>query len=455
MLILELGFPHGRCYAAQTDEPDRPEWPPHPSRLFSALVAAAHLSQPGLTEDRLKALEWLERQPPPLIDAPVADTDAMPISYVPPGDRNVQAGKDEHPVYRIRKDRHFPMAYILSEPVIRYAWAEEPNQDQLTTLDQLTTSMTHLGTSHSMVLARAYLGQIDQPSHLPNTLGGEFLRVPVAGRLDELIELHQRTDPLVRRPPSGLEPIAAFRNRLRSRSTARPAPFRELQILRLPGLTHSLESTETLARALRRAVMSRLEDPIPAPIHGHEDGPHVGWWPLGDVGHTHAWGRVLGIALALPEALTEADTERLFIALGQVQHHGMRLDDGRDLFPTPLSLEQTPPLALKADTWTRPARVWASVTPVVPDRLPKRPREDQVIRAIADSLLRAGHPNPEQIEPSSHSHFAGAPSAREFASRLPRWHARITFAEPICGPVCAGRLRYFGVGLFRPLEKSA
>ena len=110
MFALEVGFPGGRFYGASADAPAAAEWPPHPSRLYSALVASA-CAGGAMTDQQRAALLWLESQSAPRIEAPMADTRPYPVSYVPPGDCNRQKGKIEHPVFRIRKDRYFPAAY--------------------------------------------------------------------------------------------------------------------------------------------------------------------------------------------------------------------------------------------------------------------------------------------------------------------------------------------------------
>jgi CRISPR-associated protein Csb2 len=51
---------------------------------------------------------------------------------------------------------------------------------------------------------------------------------------------------------------------------------------------------------------------------------------------------------------------------------------------------------------------------------------------------------------SSLSDFTGAPGVHEVPTRVPRFHVRLRFAQPVQGPVLAGRWRHFGVGLFRP-----
>lgn len=53
---LRVSFPSGRYYAARAEDPAMPEWPPHPSRIFSGLVAAAYRSIPGMTAKRRAVL---------------------------------------------------------------------------------------------------------------------------------------------------------------------------------------------------------------------------------------------------------------------------------------------------------------------------------------------------------------------------------------------------------------
>lgn len=71
MLSIELEFLGGRYAASSHHDRTRGEWPPHPARFYSALVAALHENEPVDDEERA-ALEWLERQPPPALDLALA-----------------------------------------------------------------------------------------------------------------------------------------------------------------------------------------------------------------------------------------------------------------------------------------------------------------------------------------------------------------------------------------------
>lgn len=452
MLVVEVSFPGGRCYTASSHAPEAPEWPPHPARLYSALVAAAGHGARGIDAKR-PALEWLEQQAPPVIHAPSANCQTAPTSYVPPADHNTQQKVVEHPLYRSRKPREFPVAYPLGPPVVRYGWDTEIPESVLATLDDLCAQMTHLGTSHSMVVARAYQGPMPNPTLEPGAEGDDYLRIVVPGRLRELEGLHQRKRQEVRRPPSGFEPLGGYRDRSR-RVAAIDGPFETLHVLRLREITYGVESSRVLGRALRNAVLESLEGAPPPAVAGSPECHHVAWLPLADVGHMHARGRVIGLAVALPRDMDSADRVSLLRALGRIQEQGMPLPDGRRVPLTPPDPERLPPVALRPGHWTQPARDWITVTPVIPDRLPRKRNQEARAEAVRDSLVRAGFPVPDSVVPSGRPFWQGTPGIGEYSSaRLPRFHAWVRFPEPVQGPVIAGRMRYFGIGLFRPWEE--
>lgn len=88
MLGLEVNFLTGRFVATAHHDRKTHEWPPHPARLFSALVATwADADLPDPVERQ--ALEWLEKQPPPGIRAPDAIPRKIVSHFVPVNDGTV------------------------------------------------------------------------------------------------------------------------------------------------------------------------------------------------------------------------------------------------------------------------------------------------------------------------------------------------------------------------------
>ena len=71
MLAIEVHLLTGRYAATQYNDRSRAEWPPHPARFFSALVAALHDREP-VDPDELEALRWLESvEPAPDLDVDI------------------------------------------------------------------------------------------------------------------------------------------------------------------------------------------------------------------------------------------------------------------------------------------------------------------------------------------------------------------------------------------------
>ena len=88
MLSIEVNFLTGRFVAAAHHDRNRPEWPPHPARLFSALVAIwADTDQPDPIEKQ--AIEWLETLPAPSIRASDATPRTVATHFVPVNDARI------------------------------------------------------------------------------------------------------------------------------------------------------------------------------------------------------------------------------------------------------------------------------------------------------------------------------------------------------------------------------
>ena len=86
MLVLRIVYLTGRAVATEYNDRDEPEWPPHPARLFSALVAE-HAEAPDPAER--EALLWLEKAAPPSIAATPASVRRTVTHYVPVNDAQV------------------------------------------------------------------------------------------------------------------------------------------------------------------------------------------------------------------------------------------------------------------------------------------------------------------------------------------------------------------------------
>ena len=135
MIALEVELLTGGYRAALPDGLQA-EWPPHPERVYSALVQA--WGDGGNDAAERQALEWLERQHPPAIEAcgpeQVTYRDA-PTVFVPPNDPK---GSDLEalPDRRRRQARSFEVA-VPEEPLVRFSWDGEPPEAVLAGLHAL------------------------------------------------------------------------------------------------------------------------------------------------------------------------------------------------------------------------------------------------------------------------------------------------------------------------------
>lgn len=458
MLQLELAFPLARCFAATHDDPAHPEWPPSPSRVFSALVASAHCRLGGIDDDGLAALQTLEALPPPMIFCPEADISPSPKRYVPVNDllSFTSKKKPSHPARPLHAERYFPAAFMMGEPIVRYLWPEDVSDADLWRLDTLAASLTHVGTSHSMVIGRfSHTELTSMPDLLPDESHPErFLRIPQPGRLAELDRAHAQRGSTLRRPLPCAERLQGYSAGRPPVPDVHPSAHRWLA-WRLRGASWGADTPEPLARSVRRALLALLGDTAPAAAHGHDPScNHLAFLPLSDVGHPHATGRIIGLAIALP-GLAPEDDATLMAALTTL--HSVILPDRQVARLEPVLLSSRLPKALHPSTWCAGragATIWSTVTPVILDRTPKRKTPEAIAEAITRSLVNAGYPAPAEVRVLDRSDFQGAPRALEVSSPYPRYHARVRFDAALCGPVIAGRGRHFGVGLFRPLPQE-
>jgi CRISPR-associated protein Csb2 len=466
MLALEVTLLLGRYVATDFRDRDRPEWPPHPDRLFSALVSAG--CESGLGESARAALLWLESQPPPAMYADERPAVQTPATvYVPVND----PAADLLPQRAERQPRTFPSVAPWVEevgecPSVWFIWPEARPDALLTQLlGAVAENVTYLGSSRSPVRVRLR-DRAPAPNWVPDNSGSALLRVPHKGRLESL-DWHFENG---LRPPAG-----AFQRYHCGGDGAKGAPsesvFSDMVAYRLRGpVAMEVQTTLKLTDVLRAAALRRAQEvggSVPELLSGHDESgrpsarTHAAYIALPFVSDTepHADGRVLGVAVVLPRRLGLDERRHVSRALAKVDHLMVpgvgRLDLDR------LTADVVPPYNLRQGTWAGPARRWASVTPVLLDRFPKRGG-----RGLGTILKRScehvGLPAPDEVVPDRYSPLHGVePSFRYVTRRSMQEKARlythvtVTFAEPVRGPVLLGAGRYFGLGLLRPLREDA
>jgi CRISPR-associated protein Csb2 len=464
------------------------EWPPHPDRVFMAL-AAAHFETDGPQSERA-ALEWLEKLPPPTLATPPATQRHVVTAFVPVNDisapkgrrlsaSSFEQGKALLPEHRPRQARQFPVSIPnttahgeMPTTFLIWRYTEVPAEIGQQ-LGALCRKVTRIG--HSASLVQMWVTDTPPAATLePKDTAPLRLRVPTPGRLRQLEQAYAAG----RRPTSVSWKGYDAPGQVQSRRT--PTSMFDDSLLvfkRVDGTRLDLRSTLRVTAALRGLIMRLGPQPSPEWITGHAfddkptGAPHLAFIPLAEVEHAHAEGRLLGAAVVFPRDV-QAQVSDLLNNLYRVQEEAQRRDraafqlhDG-NIFEWQMDLVMSADHAwsLRPSTWcgtpSHPSVTWATVTPIVLDRFPKRDGDRE--EAIARACSRIGLPRPVEVIAHAVSLLKGVPRTSDFpAARFKigppqriQTHAILRFPEPVLGPVILGSARHRGYGLCRPYRES-
>lgn len=499
-------------YAVATDPANRgqAEWPPHPARVFMAM-AAAHFDTDPTNQEQRAALEWLATLDPPDVTVPLHTMRDVLTVYVPVND---QSGGDAL-IKRSRQPRFFPRVHVGSEP-LRQTWNLQNDlpATHLDALESICRNVTRVGHSSSLVWVRLERDVIVEPTHVPDEYAMEKgLRIAQAGALqrletsfnkssvDAFAELEEQIgaskgkakkqlqEKLKEQFPSGQptsqRPVFSISRGYRSVTTT-PAnnpqsPFDPNFIVLKESddapQTFGLESTAQITDALRKLIMSKSPiQPAPQWVGGHEangdkliSSNHMALIPLAFVGREHADGHLMGVGIVLPRDLPLRKRAEVLSRI---------LFDDKTNEPMPLELKLgkagvwkvvretnlSPKQTLQALTYTAASASWASVTPVLLDRMPKADRvedpgawREEVAGIVSQSCKKIGLPEPIAVRVEKTPFFIGSLRAMPGQGGFPQLrkdkfqvHVQIDFDRSVLGPVLLGAGRFRGYGLMRP-----
>ena len=547
-LTIEIDFLTGKCVAASVSNRDVAEWPPHFGRVFMAMAAACF--ETGESESEVAALEWLEGLPAPMICASDAEERSAVAVYVPVNDKNT-ANKSllqtVPGVTRSKQERSFPTS-IPHDSVVRFHWPDAADaENHLAALNAICSNVIRVGHSSSLVRATAFLDSEPPtegcwvPTRERSAMNsrivgeGEFQRLRAVCNADRIekfgalaIQIETGTTAEKKaakaafeesfgekykaslRPPEPTPPVLGLWQGYVRRGTDSDAAVVDgtyfdsqlIVLAKIDGPNLGIQDTLAVTRQLRNATLAHAvtQPKPPAWLSGHEpdgspiEGPHMAFVALPYVGSAYADGHLMGMALALPKPEFVSPQERgrelgkllldddgepreIELKLGCLGEWVLRLEDA-----------DTPRRSLKNQTWASASKRWASVTPVVLDRFPKKNRTTQrdewfeeVRATIETSCERAGLPRPIQIDIDTTPWHKGSVRAhaktRKSRGRAgddatssvlgdgfppmpsrpgkpvrPQIHVYLEFETPARGPVLLGAGRFLGYGLCRPIK---
>ena len=460
LFSLEAELLMGRIMASSKSERSETEWPPHPARLFSALVSAYEECDLGIVARQ--SLEWLEKLPPPEIyaDPPVpylgSDHRGSADVFVPVNDESAL------PISRKRQPRRFP-AFSPNDPRIWYIWNTGlMDEDHISSLQRIAENVTYLGSSMSPVRVR--IDYSPPPATLaPDKDGKIMIRTVAPGRLKHLEHVYS-----IRVKTSTIQPNLGRVTPYRVLKTTITYPVDSLLqlavLFRLETKNFPIEKLAAIVSTIRKSIMSVYPEPIPEVISGHtpEGGiskaTHLTLTGFPNVGYAHSDGHILGFGLWLPSNTQSNVMDELRRACSGIQSLKLGNLGVIKLNIIRPSQEEDVPLGMRPSIYTEPHAVWASVTPVIFGKFPKKSRIGigrDGGKVIAEMCLEAGLPTPVEIRLGPVSAFKGAGKSSDFVppeKYVNRFKANIVvrFPTPVVGPVILGVGRYLGFGLCKP-----
>lgn len=493
MLALSLTFPAGRYHATPWDRhvnEGAVAWPPEPWRLLRALIATWHHKvkpQGRHSESTLLALIESLAQDLPQYTLPAA-SHSHTRHYMP----QFNASKTTlvfDAFTAVDKDQPLYMAW----PNL-----ELPN-DQSALLDELLAVMGYLGRAESWVEARRVddvpesncnpgsealdtaTGELrgeavtlfaPLPASKYRTLRAGFLTDKKAAKklgetlpdnlLDALsvdtADLRKQgwSQPPAARKVGYLRPVDALRP-VRVIHKAEPQPATTMRFLLIGKPLPRVEDSVRIGELLRMAVMSQAkkqcgEDAVPPIFSGHD-------LPRGNR-HRHAFylpwdanddGRIDRLLLHVPDGMGPAE-RRIVEKLRRIW--------SRDGGEWRLVLESVGDAAIGGAPLAH-ASQWQSVTPYlhpwhrkkgfgVEEQISRECRERGMLEPIAFEPLDEIAVGQQKRRPILFHRFRSKRNLHQPDRTGSFW--RLTFPEPVSGPVALGFGCHFGLGLFGPIE---
>ena len=465
-LTIEVEFLHGTFRAdpdglAHTGRMAGGEWPPAPSRLFAALIAADGTRERCRVTDGSE-LEFLEQLDPPVIHAESSPShQKLQTRYVVRQDGRAKRGSHQEYVARAGVPVHPGVRVSLRNPHVAYVYDAEVPGRTLVALQRRAARVGYLGAADSPVHVRVSAKKSERfggdEGFVPDPEGDVRISVPRAGCTrvwDSLYESWcERGVDVARSHYPALRYQITYRS---PESAVDDVGSGAVAVWLRLRTSISGRRVAALTSVFKKAVLAhydRIHGEPPAVLHGHghvRRGYELArYLALPDAGFPHSRGRIHGLALWLPRECAPGVVQRVRSAAGSVsrlQGAGLNVD----VHPW---AGEARPRAARPDRWEKePSRRWATAFPAIHERY-----GPLTLAEVSRWCAHARLPEPVAFRSDRHPLIHGgvdlAPNQVDRPNRpsRPYSHVELVFAEPISGPVVIGAGRQRGFGLCVPV----
>ena len=481
-LIIKLHFPlaqfHGR------------EFPPSPTRLFQALIAASHRGIYELqnVEVRNNALEWLENIAPPIIETCAFEASGTgSTNYVPNNDNSFAHNKTAKSLQKF---------VFSNKNAIRYVWKlydGEENRRHAEVICKMTRLVTHLGHGQDAVFAGGEIVERDDEAaekvekrtvfHPRERDGGRWT-VPTTGALESYKRRYQE---FLRTGNSHTINAAVRQVEYISENTIDlTCPYAMFEMWELDDkkkFSRDARDLRELAVMIRIAVARFFksaagvkfknhygEDLISRKIFGHEltgedatnkavNAAHLAFVSLPSLSPPHPDGWIRRILLA--GFGFEGENERLLFTDLAKNMNGAEIEDNKNAVGKLLRVNREDSDKFFNQFCGDSNRVWRSVTPIICSGFIRRGRQPEqlIYRALdqigikSEAIESVAVFRSPIVSKTLHSRDYKI-EAFSYLNETPRYHAEIIFKHPVRGVLVVGKGRHAGFGLMMPIDKN-
>ena len=456
--VLEIELPWGRYHATPWNRSNNEgvaEWPPSPWRVLRALVASWKVHSPDLDEARVLAV--LSK----LVDPPRFHLPPFREAHT----RHYLAGVKHLKGVSPDTDKTLD-AFVVTERDARLwvEWSVDLDEESRSLLQTLAEGVGYVGRAESItecsLASVPGVGTLCEPADADTA--SDTVRVLVPDGPITLANLVQTTTAV--RNARRLLPDCT-----RLQAYARPAPEPDVVRRRVARPARPVDAVRfsiggsglpsrfdavALGELLHRAAVKRH-----AEHSASLSGKDASGRPLGGA-HLHAHflslperreldgRRIASFVVWSPGGLDESELSAL---AGLRTLSSGRLDGTRR--EVVVTAEGTVAAIAPEIVAEQGGRVWVSVMPYSPVHHHKGELLDQLHADVTLELRHRGLPAAETVEllKGPWLHYGRYRIGRERIQQQRRAYGlRLTFEEPIQGPLALGQLSHFGLGLFRP-----